>query len=56
VPLAKLIGGGRVDALPSERVDIGMDTGGDEMVSVVALKLCPSESPQWLQKRAISGL
>jgi hypothetical protein len=46
VPFARLIGGGLVDAAPMERADIGMEMGGDEMASVVALKVCPSDSPQ----------
>jgi hypothetical protein len=50
-----LPGGGRVGALPSERADIGIETGGDEMVSVVALKLSPNASPHWLQNRATRG-
>lgn len=40
-----MFGGGRVEALPNERVDMGIDTGGEEMVRVCALKLCPTLSP-----------
>jgi len=48
-------GGGRVDATPSEPCDIGAESGAPDKASVVALKLSPSESPHWLQKRASNG-
>jgi hypothetical protein len=38
-------GGGRVEATPSARADIGSDMGGDEMVSVLAFQRCASDSP-----------
>jgi hypothetical protein len=38
-------GGGRVDATPRERIESGSDTGGDEIVNVVALKVSPKLNP-----------
>lgn len=52
----ELAGGGRVEATPSERVESGSDTGGDEIVSVAALKFWPKLNPHWLQNLAISTL
>jgi hypothetical protein len=49
-------GGGRVEALPSEPCESGIEFGGEVMVSVVEPQLCPSASPHWLQKRASTTL
>jgi hypothetical protein len=40
-----MAGGRRVEAMAKECCESGTETGGDEMVRVSALKLCPSDMP-----------